>query len=184
VHFVTEPRYWPYYCEENVWHLCGDATAKGREAWAMVVSNRSRQVAVWQQRAASPGRPVVWDYHVVLLAHEDGGFTVQDPDSLVGSPVAAGRWLDASFKDAPDDAGGLAPLFRIVPATVFRSELRSDRCHMRNGNGWLEPPPPWPPIGTGSNLMRFVDTENDFLGEVVDLASLRARINGEVDWPR
>ena len=41
-------------------------------------------------------------------------------------------------------------------------------------------PPPDPPIGAsagrGSNLMRFVDMEHPFIGQVCDLDGLLARI--------
>jgi hypothetical protein len=48
---------------------------------------------------------------------------------------------------------------------------------MRSGDEWQSPPPPWPTIGDGgSNLMRFVDMDDEFLGEVLDLEALRKRL--------
>jgi len=42
--------------------------------------------------------------------------------------------------------------------------------------GWLAPPPPWPPIGgakEASNLARFIDLDEAFVGAVTDVGGLR-----------
>jgi hypothetical protein len=54
---------------------------------------------------------------------------------------------------------------------------------MRVGSTWLSPPPPWPAIGEGTNLMRFIDMQADFLGEVLELEDLRDRISAVADCP-
>ena len=179
---MSEPSYWPHYCEENVWHLAA------REPGALVVfiSNPRRAVVLWCQRAAtSPDRPVLWDYHVVLAAPTEQGssehrFDILDLDTVLGPRVAAERYLDKSFAGTSALPEENAPRFRVVPAERYRELLRSDRRHMRRDDGsYIAPPPPWPPIGDGgSNLMRFVDMDGDFEGAVYDLPGLRDLLAG------
>jgi hypothetical protein len=158
-------RYCPYFCEENIWHLCSDAAVPVpvEQRRVVFVTNAARRVAIRHQRAGEGGT-VLWDYHVVLVA----GGRVWDPDTTLGFPVDVDVWLRESFGEAH------APRFRIVDAPAYLKEFASDRSHMR-GSG--KPPPPWPPIGKGMNLLRFVDLETPFMGEVVDpdrlLAALR-----------
>ncbi|MFV8751857.1 hypothetical protein ACNOYE_15030 [Nannocystaceae bacterium ST9] len=163
----------PFWCEENVWHLCEHELVAGRERHVLIVSNEIRRVAMWAQRAARhPMVPIGWDYHVALLVRGDRGWEIWDLDSTLGLPVPATAWLDCSFL-APDSA--LAPVFRVVAADRYRREFASDRSHMLEDDGsYRQPPPSWPAIGRASNLARFVDMDDRFVGEIMDLAELRA----------
>lgn len=175
----AKPTYdWPFYCEENVWHAIAALGPDSDPAWAIFVSNPAGGVAMWEQRIAAPDSPVVWDYHVVLGVDPGREWKVLDVDCRLGPWLPAGRWLAASFRPLPRNLRHFAPCFRLVPAETYRRELRSDRSHMRRGTRWLRKPPPWPPIGDGTNLMRFVDVQRDFLGEVLDLEGLRRRLRG------
>lgn len=167
-------RYQSCFCEENVWHLAGDADLVDKRRLVVFVSNQDRTCAVWAQRSArAPDEPVVWDYHVVLFV-EDGGWRAYDLDSRVplGAPLSA--WVDASFPPGADVAPSYAPRFRVIDADAFRAAFSSDRRHMRDDRGgWRMPPPPWPALGEGFNLDDFVDVERPFLGEIWTLARLR-----------
>ena len=64
----------PYWCEENVWHLCADARVSAGRAEVAIVTNRDRSVALFHQRASPmPDGFVVWDYHVLLFATDAHG---------------------------------------------------------------------------------------------------------------
>ncbi len=157
--------YQPFYCEENVWHLAD--RMRDRSARVLFVSNSNRTCAMWKQRA---GDPVVWDYHVVLFCEGQ----IFDLDSRLGSPVSIDDWIAGTF---PIEVPPLfAPRFRIIDAARFLEVFASDRSHMRTKRGWQRPPPPWPLIGDGMNLMQFVDMESEFEGEVVELGDLRATL--------
>lgn len=186
---MDETRYWPFYCEENVWHLCAAPRFAGRDVWVALISNPARRVAIWAQRSAEKGEtvplrgdlsvPVNWNYHVILIAAaQGGGYEVWDLDTIQGAPVDAGRYLDVSFAGTPWSPTEYAPRFRLLDAAEFRRTLATDRRHMRRPDGsWTEPPPPWPTIGEGSNLERLIDMDDDFVGEVLDLEGLRRRLS-------
>jgi len=128
-------KYQAFYCEENVWHLAG---ALG--GWAVVLSHPSRQTPIWGQRAAEPGEPVLWDYHVVLVAEGE----VWDLDTRLAFPAPLDTYFDAAFR-LPERVRA-----RVLPAAEYRAGFWSDRGHMRRGGEWLAPPPPWPPILGGA----------------------------------
>jgi protein N-terminal glutamine amidohydrolase len=160
---VAEPgiRYCPFYCEENVWHLCANPRLVGTDRRVVIVSNHGHHVAVWRQRAAyDAAEPVVWDYHVVLLSRAAGTWRVWDLDSALGLEVPLARWLRESFQISLTPKP-LRPMFRCVDADVFREVFASDRRHMRRPDGTeVGPAPPWPCIGHGHNLDRFIDMQD------------------------
>jgi hypothetical protein len=190
------PRHCPYYCEENIWWLAGDSRLAGQEPHVIFISNPARSVALWHQRAApSPDQPVIWDYHVILLARAgsptSSDWLAWDLDSKLSAPTPVGEYLRRTFMGGHLVSEPFRPSFRLLPATLYRREFHSDRSHMRSGEGWSQPPPPWPPIlgrleGTYSgvqdlagrdpggtpNLARFIDTTDAFLGELFDLEQL------------
>jgi len=127
--------------------------------------------------ADSPDAPVIWDYHVILLRRNDA-WEIWDPDSTLGCPVAAAEYIRHSFRPAAPAA--FQPRFRVVAAETYVDRFASDRRHMRAGGRWLAEPPPWPPIGVGWNLGRFIDMTRPFVGEVLDLTQLSARFVGTV----
>ncbi|HEY4220068.1 MAG TPA: hypothetical protein VGO62_01970 [Myxococcota bacterium] len=156
-------RYCPYFCEENVWHLCADdaVSAPLGQRHALLISNAARAVKMRHQRAAGGG-VVVWDYHVVLAAPG----AVHDLDCTLGIPIAAARYVADCFVD--DDVQ-----FRMVPAATYRALFASDRSHM---DASQHPFPPWPPIGAGMTLPRLLDFTDAFGGDVVDKRELLRRI--------
>jgi protein N-terminal glutamine amidohydrolase len=170
--------YHPFYCEENVFHLCGHAALAGRERHAAVISGLYEGFVMWHQRAAR-GRsaPLFWDYHVILVARDP--WEVWDLDTTLGAPFPARDYLRRSFRAGlPPE---LAPIFRVIPADVFVATLTSDRSHMRGPDGRFErPPPPWPTVSApeqGSNLRRFTDMTDPFVGEVRSLEEMAAWVD-------
>src|SRR6185503_13415943 len=120
---VKQPRYWPFFCEENVWHLCSDRDAIDspvERRQVLFVSNALKQVAMRHQRAGEGGA-VVWDYHVVLLA----GDRLWDLDTTLGFGISPGLWLAESFV-----RGSHEPRFRVIDAPAYVASFASDRSHM------------------------------------------------------
>ncbi len=180
---LSEPspaiRYQARYCEENVWHLCAHPIVASAEARVVVVSNADGAVAMWDQKAARPGQPIAWDYHVFVIARtaSSTGWQVWDLDTRLGAPVEVNEYLDASFLTVGRQPRWFDPTFRVVPADEYRQLFSSDRQHMRKpGGGWQAPPPAWPVIGPPdrpSNLRRWRDMRDPFVGDIVNLSELR-----------
>ncbi|MBX7080338.1 MAG: hypothetical protein K1X88_14170 [Nannocystaceae bacterium] len=165
----------PYWCEENAWHLCADARLASHRVDVIVVSNPARQVALFHQRAAPhPAAPVVWDYHVLLGSRDDQGRTwIWDLDTRLEFPADARAWLHATVRALP---GVPAARFRAVPASQYRAHFGSDRSHMRGRDGaWLQPPPPWPPIGASHRLDALLAFDDDAFGPWLDDADALQR---------
>jgi hypothetical protein len=146
--------YQPYYCEENVWHLAKSEVFAARDGRAVFVSNETRHVALWRQRASrDPEQPILWDYHVLFLVRAEA-WLVYDHDTTLDFPVALDAYLDETFRFRAPPYG---PRFAVYDAPAYVAELATDRSHMVDDHGaWRAPPPPWPPIGSGTNLERYI----------------------------
>ena len=141
-------KYCPYYCEENIWHLCQEESLLSKTRKVVFISNKNRCVAIKHQRA---GGLVYWDYHVVLLL-KDNSWKVADLDTRLPFPCPAETYLSESFLTTK------APVFSVVEADQYIRHFASDRRHMMDQNGmYLKSPPVWDVIGTGFNLWEFID---------------------------
>lgn len=169
-------RYHPLYCEENVFHLCGHPDVAARAPAAVFIRGAGAHCVMWHQRLAEgPGEPVVWDYHVVLLARDP--WQVFDLDTTLALPCDALSYLRRSFRPELSLRREFVPWFRVVPADELARTFASDRSHMRTHSGeWTAAPPPWPAIGQGTTLARFLDRRDAIAGEVLDLPALIDRV--------
>lgn len=156
---MSAPHYAPYWCEENVWHLCADDRIGSGAAEVAIVTNADRRVALFHQRASTRRDGlVVWDYHVLLFACTNG-WQAWDLDTKLGLPVSALEYIERTFPPVLDPT--LAPRFRVLAAADYRVGFGSDRRHMRAHDGtWLQTPPPWPPIGRAHELPKLLDTDD------------------------
>jgi hypothetical protein len=148
--------YQPYYCEENAYKSCEVLAGRGYRRPAMVfVFGRSDWVMMFQQRAAPPGEPIWWDYHVFPVAVDESGVTrVFDPDSRHSLAVPWSRYRITSFADEADVR------FRVLRWETAQAAFGSDRRHMRRANGdWIKPPPPWPPINPSRHTLPLMLSE-------------------------
>ena len=172
------------YCEENVWKLCDRLKQNGEHfdrAYAVFISNSEQTVPLWCQRASADpeNKPVVWDYHVILLLKS----------SSVGSPAVVFD-LDSSLDPFPCPADLYAaktfPMeerlltnykrsFRVVSAAEFLLHFASDRSHMKDSSGnWLMPPPVYdciqPEGRSPHNLDNFISMDKTVgWGQVMNL---------------
>ncbi len=173
---MTEHRYQPFFCEENVWHLSQSPGLSDLPRRVVFISNPRRACPLFLQRASECSlEPVIWDYHVVLAVLSDG-WRIWDLDSRLDLGVSLHQYTTATFVGAALLPPDLALRFRLVEADLYQERFRSGRAHMRGQDGrWLHPPPPWPAIvgdSQGSNLARFIDMEAEFIGVVTDLEGL------------
>jgi len=175
-----EVDYHPFYCEENIHRLAARTDLIVSPSEVIFVSNERQQVACWFQRAAPPGEPLVWDYHVVLLERAPDGPLIWDLDTRLGAPIPAHTWVANTFQDPGWVRAAFHPRFRITPSAELLATFATDRSHMRTPSGrWRRPPPPWDPPGAPAmNLPSWIDTRNDEgPGRVVDRAGLLAHLD-------
>lgn len=143
------PLHQPFWCEENIWHLCADPAVGPGERYVAMVTGTARQVACWDQRCAEPGGAVLWDYHVILLSGPR--WQVWDLDTRAPCPCPVADWTSRTFPIEEQVTSGFRPRFVVVPAATYRKELWSDRRHMLLPDGtWTQPPPPWQAIESGT----------------------------------
>ncbi|KAJ7738529.1 N-terminal glutamine amidase-domain-containing protein [Mycena maculata] len=126
---LPETIYTAFYCEENVYLLC-EALSMYEEVAAVIVSNRTKTVALWNQKLSRDTQPVIWDYHVVLLLRSgDHQYWIYDFDTRLPFPCLLKDYLQHTFQDVPS---AYRSLFRIVPGTTYIENFASDRSHMVN----------------------------------------------------
>ncbi|KAF9646275.1 hypothetical protein BDM02DRAFT_3130510 [Thelephora ganbajun] len=138
------------YCEENIYLLAASflAIPDFRNSWdlsVVFISNRTKTVALWNQRPArAEGVPIVWDYHVVLVLRplfssrddmDDGknsrtGSLIYDLDTTLDLPYDAQYYLKQTFPYIAEPSGLDAEYHRIIPGDVFITDFASDRSHM------------------------------------------------------
>ncbi len=180
---MSPPLHHPFYCEENVWHLCQTFPVESTHRLVVFVSNPNRTVLFCNQRAGDERGLVVWDYHVLLLVRQDG-WQVWDLDARWGYPQRLPAYLAHAFPYLRSPAGNegrleeaeawsvpaeFAPVFRVVAAEQYVVDFASDRRHMRDdAGGWTKPPPPWACVGDGHTLDAFIADGGDEHGEVLD----------------
>jgi protein N-terminal glutamine amidohydrolase len=167
--------YTPYYCEENIWHLCQTVAAADKKV--VFISNPRRQCFLWHQRACPEENvPICWDYHVVLLGRDEQGWKIWDLDTRLPLPMNACEYLYRTFVHVGKAHPDWDPLFRLVDEKVFVMHFSSDRSHMLDVAGnWTQPPPPWECIGKGkpNNLHDFIDMQGTTFGAVLDLTQFQ-----------
>jgi hypothetical protein len=169
----------PFYCEENIWHLAEPRVSGGLDGSVALVTNPDGLCAMWNQRAADPGEPVAWDYHVLLITPRgEGAWEVWDLDSRLGVPVEFERYAAASFAPPGALPRRFEPRFRVLGASEYVSGFSSDRSHMRTRAGrYRKPPPPWPPIVRegAPSFLEWRDLARAEPGEVMDLPRFLSR---------
>ncbi|XP_029370341.1 protein N-terminal glutamine amidohydrolase isoform X1 [Echeneis naucrates] len=159
------------YCEENVWKLCEfvkDQNSAHLEHLSVIfISNENRmvllnvfhQVPLWRQKSGHGDRPVIWDYHVILLQagfHSDS--LVYDLDSELSFPCSLKLYATEALRSDCNIRSEYHRRLRVIPAESFMLNFASDRSHMKTSDGsWRMPPPPYPPIHTTESHMNLDD---------------------------
>ena len=144
---TTPPKYCPFYCEENIWHLAQAPEFAGVETLVALVSNPGHTCLFWDQRVCqAKDEPVLWDYHVVLLARRPE-WVVYDLDTQLPFPINADTYLAHTFRGEGVIPPAYEPRFVLFEGADYVNTFASDRSHMLDKDGqWLAPPPKWPPV--------------------------------------
>lgn len=124
--------YTPLFCEENIWQLLLSLSAKiaTNKMWALIITNPDKKIALLNQQAAPENQPVIWDYHVILLADINHKMLIFDFDSRLPFVSPLEEYLKNSFI-APDRLlPEFTPFVRKIPAPAYLDRFYSDRSHM------------------------------------------------------
>lgn len=164
------------YCEENVYKLgeviVSRAPAKLDNSYAVFITSLNMQVPMWCQRASiSEMKPVVWDYHVILLHN---GF-IYDLDTTLSYPCLVEEYLLKSTRllDFPLPDENLH-LFRLVRMDTYLKYFASDRSHMATIN---VDAPSWPRIQSemavsAMNLQNYWTIKNDEIKSIASISEM------------
>lgn len=178
--------YTSHYCEENTLRLCrdliGPAEATGVELYVVFISNRARQVPVWcQSLADSEYEPVLWDYHVLLMAQHPRGNWIYDLDSTLPFPSQATQYMTHAFRKGASMDERYRQVFRVVPARECADHFASDRSHMRQRGGvYSAQPPEYPPLrgpraSSSNNMEEWINMDASVgRGRVLSLLQMEA----------
>lgn len=161
-------KYQPFYCEENIWHLCQHPDYLNGHV-VFIASYGDYLPMLCQQGCDNPGELIFWDYHVVLLNHGN----IYDFNTTLPFASKAADYFSQSFIDENMMSPLQVPMFRVIPTNEFVATFKSDRSHMKTTDGWSAEPPDWPLIcETTSNLDRFADMGDLEFGQVLTASDL------------
>ncbi|XP_048850104.1 protein N-terminal glutamine amidohydrolase [Brienomyrus brachyistius] len=151
------------YCEENVWKLCEYAKIQKQfpmdDIYAVFISNEQKMVPLWEQKSSHGNKPVIWDYHVILLhdCNEDQRF-IYDLDTVLPFPCPFDTYIKEAFRSDTYIKPAFWRKLRVIPAEEFLQNFASDRSHMKDVTGsWRMSPPPYPCIETAGSKMNLDD---------------------------
>jgi hypothetical protein len=147
-------RYTAYFCEENIWWLARSLADAGLDVSAMQVmlfTNPRQAILLFNQREAPEGRPVVWDYHVILRAVANQRVSVLDFDTRLDFPSAYDEYLRHTFPPQSSLPEEYRTWVRTIPADSYLRHFHSDRSHMQGRLPQSEFPD-YPPIRPEPNV--------------------------------
>ncbi|XP_037548873.1 protein N-terminal glutamine amidohydrolase [Nematolebias whitei] len=151
------------YCEENVWKLCEfvqtERTAQLEHLFVVFISNDNRMIPLWKQKSGCGDRPVIWDYHVILLQTGlQSDSQVYDLDTELPFPCSLRLYGAQALRSDRQLKPEYHRKLRVIPADSFLLNFASDRSHMKNADGtWKMPPPSYPPIQAAESQMNLDD---------------------------
>ena len=126
--------YTPLFCEENIWQLllALSSIIPMDKMWTLILTNPEKKVLLLNQQASAINQPVVWDYHVILLAEINQQFYIFDFDTRLNFVTPLHEYLQNTFISPNNLPPEFIPYLRKVPAQSFLNNFYSDRSHMKN----------------------------------------------------
>jgi len=128
----TDYIYTHLFCEENIWHLAQSLINEGIESkniQILFLTNRSKQIVIFNQLSAGLDEAVVWDYHVILMAEINHQDYIFDFDSRLEFPCVTTEYFEHSLP--ADISLEYKSKLRVIPSVVYLQRFESDRSHMQ-----------------------------------------------------
>lgn len=149
------------FCEENIWWLVRSLMHEGADIKPMYVlffSNKEKSILVTNQRAAEAGRPILWDYHVVLQADIEARQWIFDFDTRLAFPEDLIIYRQKTFPQQAVIPAQYRTWVRSIPAALYVTRFYSDRSHMQ-GLISSDKFPPYPIIQPADGEQRILLSE-------------------------
>jgi hypothetical protein len=137
--------YTALFCEENIWQLIQSLSTinstlnqhstqyiKTDNLWTLMISNPKQQVILFNQQANPPNQPIIWDYHVILLAKIKTQFFIFDFDTRLPFCCPLHYYIDHTFVTTEQLSQELAIYIRKIPSQHYLNHFYSNRSHMLN----------------------------------------------------
>jgi len=138
----THYLYTPLFCEENIWQLLQSLSSTNAtdKMWVLIITNPEKKIALFNQQFAAINQPLIWDYHVILLAVINHRHLIFDFDSRLPFATPLQEYLQNTFF-LPGIPSEFKPYIRKIPARSYLAQFYSDRTHMQNQIKQSEFPP-------------------------------------------
>lgn len=175
--------YTALFCEENIWQLlrtlsdnCNNELSTSKcittnNLWVLFLSNSEQKIALLNQQAAEPGQPVIWDYHVILLAEIAQDFYIFDFDTRLDFVMPLHDYLQLTLITPEKLPADFVPSVRKIPAQSYLDYFYSDRGHML-GQIDVSDFPPWGLINADCEQRIALAEYLDFESKVHDAGSV------------
>lgn len=124
--------YTALFCEENIWHFAKsliDDGIKKENIHILFLTNKNKQIVIFNQLSAEAGQPVIWDYHVILRVNIEQSLYIFDFDTRLDFITNAEFYIKNSLPDNINPR--YQSLLRIIPARIYLKHFDSDRSHMK-----------------------------------------------------
>ncbi|CAK8698011.1 protein N-terminal glutamine amidohydrolase-like [Clavelina lepadiformis] len=179
------------YCEENVWMLCNHVLKNHKnllqQFYVIFVSNENKAVPLWAQKSRTDiTKPVIWDYHALLLFVEGSEYEgehayILDLDSVLPFPTKLSIYCQEAFRPDILLKTEFKQYLKLIPADTYLKTFSSDRSHMKKAEGdWFFPPPSYECIFTEQstmNLNEFMDMSQSLYGTVYSVKDFMKAFN-------
>lgn len=126
--------YTALFCEENIWKLIETLYKNTRiiPIDVLFILNQYNSIALFNQKNSKVNMPVIWDYHVILVAKDRGEFIVYDFDSQAEFPTLIDKYFQLTFPPSQSLNNPYQPLIKSINADTYFQQFYSDRQHMIN----------------------------------------------------
>jgi len=125
--------YTPLFCEENIWKLI-ESLYTNKLAIpidVLFILNENNTISLFEQKRSSKGRPVIWDYHVILVAKKENEVLIFDFDSRCDFPESINDYFSLTFPGNLTIEESYRPLINAISADEYFKLFHSDRHHMK-----------------------------------------------------
>ncbi len=104
--------------------------------WALIITNPNRKVALFNQKlspiSTEINHPVIWDYHVIMLAEICQKYYIFDFDTRLTFITPVQEYLQKTFVSPGKLPQEFIPYIHKIPAENYLKQFYSDRTHMKD----------------------------------------------------